>query len=156
MDNAASQTPAGDCRLDRFYQLYTDLGPGSSKATLNNTLAKVYHNDVTFVDPMHRVQGLSDMERYFSGLYENITSISFAFHRALEDGNHSTVHWTMSYRHPQLYGGKKEINVEGVSLLTWQDDHIVRHQDIFDAGALLYEHLPVLGWIIRKLKERMA
>ena len=42
-----------------------------------------------------------------------------------------------------------------MSLLHWQDDKIIVHQDFFDGGAMLYEHLPVMGWAIRKLKERM-
>jgi hypothetical protein len=30
------------------------------------------------------------------------------------------------------------------------------HRDYFDAGALLYEHLPVLGTLIGWLKRRLA
>ena len=65
------------------------------------------------------------------------------------------MYWTMTYRHPKLHKGKQDIRVEGVSLLQWKDGKIIRHQDIFDAGTMLYEHIPVLGWMIKKLKERL-
>jgi hypothetical protein len=62
----------------------------------------------------------------------------------------------MRYRHPRLKAGKHDIKVDGVTLLRWENNLVVQHQDIFDAGSLLYEHLPVIGWLIHKLKERMA
>ena len=49
----------------------------------------------------------------------------------------------MSYRHPRLAGGGL-IRVDGCSHLLWWDK-VYRHRDYFDAGNLLYEHLPLLG-----------
>ena len=37
-----------------------------------------------------------------------------------------------------------------------QRDRVHFHQDYFDAGALLYEHLPLMGGAIRWLKGRLA
>ena len=142
-----------DQKIQAFIQLYKDLGPGSVS---RQRLSEVYSQDVIFSDPVHCISGLESLTHYFSGLYENITKIRFEFHNVLGNSSEASLHWTMTYRHPKLYGGKQDIAVEGVSLLAWEGDHIVSHQDIFDAGSLLYEHLPVIGWIIRKLKERMA
>jgi hypothetical protein len=33
---------------------------------------------------------------------------------------------------------------------------VVRHRDYFDAGALLYQHVPVVGSMIRWLHRRIA
>ena len=69
-------------------------------------------------------------------------------------GGEGYLRWVMSYRHPRLAGGKV-IRVSGCSHLLWRDK-VYRHRDYFDAGALLYEHLPVLGRVIAWLKRRMG
>jgi hypothetical protein len=61
----------------------------------------------------------------------------------------------MTYRHPRLKQGEP-ILVQGCSHLLWTDDKVFQHRDFFDAGALLYEHLPVMGRMIRWLKGRLA
>lgn len=62
----------------------------------------------------------------------------------------------MSYRHPRLNGGEL-ISLEGCSLLRWNGaGKVVRHRDYFDAGALLYQHVPLLGAAIRWLQRRLA
>ncbi len=62
--------------------------------------------------------------------------------------------WTMTYRHPRLRGGAP-IRVDGCSHLLWWDK-VYQHRDYFDAGALLYEHLPLMGGAIAWLKRRLA
>ena len=60
----------------------------------------------------------------------------------------------LGYRHPRLARGAP-IRVEGCSYLQWRDK-VHLHRDYFDAGALLYEHLPLLGGTIGWLKRRLA
>jgi hypothetical protein len=61
----------------------------------------------------------------------------------------------MSYRHPRLAGGQCDSSQRLLALCCWRDK-VYRHRDYFDAGALLYEHLPVLGRVIAWLKRRMG
>lgn len=64
--------------------------------------------------------------------------------------------WVMSYRHPRLNCGQL-ISLEGCSLLRWNGEgKVERHRDFFDAGALLYQHVPLLGTAIRWLQRRLA
>lgn len=142
-----------DPRIGQFIQLYQSLQPG---AVDMSALSGVYAETIEFSDPFHRISGLQNLASYFRGLYQNIAAIRFDFHRVTSDDDGHIVHWTMTYRHPQLYRGRRDIAVEGVSLLRWHNGRITHHKDIFDGGALLYEHLPLLGRIIHWLKERMA
>ena len=34
----------------------------------------------------------------------------------------------------------------GCSVVDMRDDRIVRQRDYYDAGEMIYEHLPILGW----------
>jgi hypothetical protein len=61
--------------------------------------------------------------------------------------------WTMTFSHPRLRGGRS-ISVEGASEISF-DEKVYFHQDYFDGGNLLYEHVPVLGSVISYLKKRM-
>lgn len=128
-------------------------------ATLNKDnlylLGELYSDDVVFRDPLHHVQGLTAMQRYFAKLYANVEALRFEFHGFDRvSAGEGYLRWTMRYRHPRLRGGA-EISVEGCSHLLWRDK-VYQHRDYFDAGALIYEHLPVLGGVIAWLKRRLA
>ena len=118
-------------------------------------LGELYSDDVLFRDPLHEVRGLPALQRYFAEMYANVGRLDFDFHGFDQvcDGE-GYLRWTMRYRHPRLRGGA-EIAVEGCSHLLWRE-RVYQHRDYFDAGALLYEHLPVLGSVIAWLKRRLA
>lgn len=125
-------------------------------------LGELYSVDIHFTDPLHDVHGLADLERYFAQLYANVEQLRFEFHgydtlTQSEDGQTGTgyLRWVMTYRHPRLHKGQP-ITVQGCSHLQWRDDRVYRHHDYFDAGALLYEHLPLMGPAVAWLKRRMA
>lgn len=118
-------------------------------------LGQLYSDDVHFTDPLHDVHGLPQMKAYFANLYANIKELRFDFHAFDQISvGQGYLRWTMSYRHPRLAGGQ-QIQVEGCSHLLWREK-VYRHRDYFDAGALLYEHIPVLGSTIHWLKRKLA
>lgn len=71
----------------------------------------------------------------------------------VQDGS-GYLRWTLHYRHPRLSRGQR-IDVAGCSHLLWHEK-VYQHRDYFDAGALLYEHLPLMGPAIGWLKGRLA
>ncbi|AUZ59768.1 Putative transcriptional regulator [Pseudomonas sp. XWY-1] len=120
-----------------------------------DTLDKLYSDDVTFRDPLHQIQGLQALRAYFEQLYANASDIRYAFTSADEvKPGQGYLRWTLQFCHPRLAGGQP-ITLQGCSCLHWRD-RVHFHQDYFDAGALLYEHLPVMGTAIRWLKGRLA
>jgi hypothetical protein len=118
-------------------------------------LGELYTDDVRFTDPLHEVQGLGQLRAYFAELYANVNELRFDFHGfdQIAEGE-GYLRWVMSYRHPRLAGGRL-IRVDGCSHLRWRDK-VYCHRDYFDAGAMLYEHLPILGRAIAWLKRRMG
>ncbi|MES2821064.1 MAG: nuclear transport factor 2 family protein [Pseudomonadota bacterium] len=118
-------------------------------------LGELYSDDALFIDPLHEIRGITAMRQYFGELYANVSGLRFDFHGfdPVRKGE-GYLRWNMRYRHPRLNGGK-EIQVRGCSHLLWHGK-VHYHHDYFDAGALLYEQVPVLGGIIRWLKGRLA
>ena len=135
--------------ITEVQQLYRNLHIGNL-----DQLGKVYADDVLFVDPFHRIEGLPALKAYFAGMYSNVRSCEFQFHRVLHDDSSALLRWTMALAHPRLNNGRL-IQVPGVTELEFTD-RIHLHHDFFDAGALLYEQLPVVGWAVRRIKERVA
>ncbi|SFA94054.1 nuclear transport factor 2 family protein [Azotobacter beijerinckii] len=118
-------------------------------------LDTLYSADILFRDPLHELRGLPALRGYFAGLYADLRELRFDVQGfdQVRDGE-GYLRWTLSYRHPRL-GGGAPIRVEGCSHLLWRDK-VYRHRDYFDAGALLYEHIPLLGTMIAWLKRRLA
>ncbi|MDO9320459.1 MAG: nuclear transport factor 2 family protein [Pseudomonas sp.] len=118
-------------------------------------LGELYSTDAVFCDPLHEVRGLGKLQAYFAQLYANVGQLRFDFYGfdQVADGE-GYLRWTMSYSHPRLARGQM-IRLEGCSHLRWRDGLVHHHRDYFDAGALLYEHLPLLGTAIRWLKRRL-
>lgn len=140
-----------DTRLEAFCAFLNNLDK-----TCTDNLYKVYTHDVAFEDPLHRINGLPALEAYFTALYENVTACRFDFHDRQRLGDIAFVTWTMRLSHPRLAQGRV-IAVEGCSRLVFADDdsgRVREHRDYFDAGALLYEHLPLIGPAIRLVKRR--
>ena len=138
--------------LQRFAEEFARLNAGNLER-----LADLYSADVHFTDPLHEVCGLDELQRSFSELYANVEQLHFEFisHDLVADGQ-GYLRWVMSYRHPRLNRGRL-ISLEGCSLLRWNaEGKVERHRDYFDAGALIYQHVPLLGSAIRWLQRRLA
>lgn len=119
-------------------------------------LEQIYHPEVHFSDPIHEVFGLAALQSYCANLYENVIALHFDFTQLSPiDHEQALLCWTMTYQHPRLAGGQ-EIRVPGVSQVWFREGKAYRHLDHYDAGALLYEHVPVLGTLIRWLKRRLT
>jgi len=119
-------------------------------------LETIYHPDIRFIDPAHSLQGLPALKQYFFSLYENVRSIRFAFDTPMQSDSQAFVTWTLHMHHPRLAKGRP-VAVKGCSCLTFASDgRVIRHRDYFDLGAMIYEHLPLVGGIIKTIKKRLG
>ena len=137
--------------MEKFLQTYTEL----NRSNLH-LLSSIYTEDILFIDPAHRIEGLSKLTAYFEALYQNINSINFAFTHPLQVDDIAYVQWAMTFSHPKLKKGDT-IKVPGMSFLKFHGSgKVMHHRDQFDLGSMLYEHLPVFGQIINVVKRRLG
>lgn len=146
----ASDLTRAEYLVERVKRAYQSLGPDNL-----DVVESLYTEDVYFEDPSHGVQGKKALLRYFGKSFANLEDCSFKFHQTISNGSDIFMAWTMFVRHPKLNGGET-IRVEGASYLKTRNGKIYFHRDYFDLGAMLYEHLPLLGRIIAKIKQRLA
>ena len=150
MDTTAPEQ-ANDARLlvqqlKIFYGKFT----ADTIAQLNT----VYTQDVEFRDPVHTVNGSLALKHYLRGMAANLRQYHI---RYLDEhiGEHSAyLTWELDYSHRFIKRGAV-ITVRGMSHVKFTGK-IYYHEDSYDLGALLYEHLPGLGAVTRRLKKRMG
>ncbi|KFA95994.1 MULTISPECIES: nuclear transport factor 2 family protein [Vibrio] len=118
-------------------------------------LEQIYHKDVVFEDSAHRLEGWDQLSAYFDSLYTNVIKCDFDIrhHQQVEDSGFLT--WTMQLQHPKLNGGEA-VNVNGVSHIRFSGDRVIYHRDYFDLGEMLYENIPLLGFVIKNIKQRLG
>ena len=137
--------------MEKFLEVYQKLNADNL-----NTLQGVYRRDVRFIDPAHVIVGIDNLTAYFAALYTNLDSIVFNFCRPLLIEGKGYVSWQMTFCHKRL-GGGKPITTDGVTYLEFDDQGMVfYHRDYFDLGAMLYEHIPLLGPLVKSIKRGLG
>ncbi|WP_052480846.1 nuclear transport factor 2 family protein [Gilvimarinus agarilyticus] len=146
----AKITPAAQPNqlLSDFKRLYQQLDETSIAR-----LDQVYASSVKFKDPVHDIEGVVALQDYLSAQAEGLSECRFEYLDELIADNNAYIKWVMRFRHEKL--GNRLIAVRGVSHLHFSDK-IDFHEDVYDMGALLYDHIPVLGRLTRWLKVRLA
>ena len=147
---AAQNLTSADYLAQRVKEAYLSIGSENVA-----DLESLYTPDIHFEDPSHAVQGKRSLMRYLHKQFSNLSKCSFKFHSSIASETDIFLTWTMFLNHPKLRGGDT-IRVEGSSYLRTRNGKIYYHRDYFDMGAMLYEHLPLLGRIIQRLKYRLG
>ena len=117
-------------------------------------LDQLYTDDLVFKDPVHQVRGLPAMQDYMADISTNVDECRFEFLDQLVSDSVAYMKWDMHFRHPKLGGGQL-ITVRGISQIHF-DERIHYHEDAYDMGQMVYEHIPVVGGVTRWLKARLA
>lgn len=137
-------------RLEQFLAFYNGLSSQNMQK-----LQQLYHADVSFIDPVHELHGRDALTDYFNHAYARLQQCKFCSLQQMEQGDHGFLSWQMQFSHSAI-SKNKTIIVQGCSVLRWQDGLIIYHRDYYDLSEMVFQHLPVLGWLTDKVKHRMA
>lgn len=122
-------------------------------------LGDFYTENVTFIDPLHRVNGLAAVKYYFSEMCSGLQSCRFEFLGETIDDKSIWFKWVMHYQHPKLKQGQA-LQLNGASYLLLEETEkgvrVRQHEDFYDMGAMVYEHLPVLGFCLDRVKRQLT
>ncbi|MFB1002430.1 MAG: nuclear transport factor 2 family protein [Pseudomonadales bacterium] len=150
--------------IKRFKALYKNLDATraacAETGSDNPLLAQIYSDSIEFRDPLHLIHGLSSLRSYMNKMYGNTISCEFIFlgDWITEPGPNgkgsACIKWDMIFRHSKLAAGSP-VTVRGMSHIRF-GDRIDYHEDIFDVGAMLYEHVPLMGRVVLWLKSRLS
>ena len=116
-------------------------------------LDEIYGEDIIFTDPIHVIHGRKALKAYFGKMCGKLTECHFDFVDEVIMGSTACFKWQMHYRHPSIKNNQP-LKLIGASHISFSDK-IDSHEDFYDMGAMLYEHLPVMGGAIRMIKSRI-
>lgn len=146
VDAGVNTVSARPMTVDEFFN-------NSNKENMAEMVEAFYAEDMLFVDPLGKIEGREKMLSYYQHLYDNIIEISFKIHSQIDRGDETVAVWTMQSRHESINDGELTV-VDGVSHIHFKNGKAVYHRDYFDLGTMVYEHIPVLGYFVRLIKEK--
>ena len=117
-------------------------------------LHEVMSDEIRFVDPFNDVRGIDTVKRLFDDMFENLEDARFTVqHAALDSMTDDTgmLGWELNARFrgkPYRVSGMSEVKIAS-------DGRISRHVDYWDAGRQFYEHLPIVGSLLRGIRKRL-
>jgi len=135
--------------INRFIDYYAELDNQPPSA-----LAELYDAQAALIDPFGEHRGLFAIQRYFTHLLANVEHCRFVIDAPVCDGHRFALTWTMNWSHPSIAGGET-LTLPGCSMVEVGNDRVVLQRDYYDAGEMIYEHLPLLGWAVRSVKRRV-
>lgn len=135
--------------LARFREFYDQFS-----AAWIPRLGELYGERFEFRDPFHTiVDDRPLLEGYFARVLKLPETRFITEDQALgNDGAY--VRWRWVYR---LRASAPQREIAGVTHLRATDDgnRLTVHRDLFDAAEAVYEHIPVVGALIRAVKKRI-
>lgn len=139
--------------LDALVGFFENLQPENL-----GDFSRYYAQDARFKDPFNEVQGLERIERIFAHMFEQVAEPRFVVHERVADTHGVALIWTMSYRMRARGSRLGELqSIRGASHLKFNDGgRVIWHRDYWDAAEELYAKLPLLGWLMRFLKSKLA
>ena len=135
--------------IARFDAFFADVTVESIRSQIDG----FYAPDVYFNDTLKTLRGRPAVEAYFMRMPQHTDFVRGKILDHSRSGTNHYVRWILDVRYK---GAKETVRTMGVTLLRFDKDGcVVLHQDFWDSSAGFYEHLPVLGGIVRWIKSKI-
>lgn len=117
-----------------------------------DSLMACYAENATFRDPFQEVHTRQEIRAIFIKMYDQLAEPKFIIKSSLSENNSAFFMWEFHFCFKRWNKSPKSFT--GVSFLKFDEQFLVcNHQDFWDPAAGIYEHLPVIGALIRSLKR---
>lgn len=146
---------AMDRGIDRPLRAYLAV----MAALTADTVAELRHlvsDDVRYSDPFNELRGADAFLRVSHRMFEDCIEPRFTMLDAATAGPTAYVRWRMTFR-PRRRPGSAPWAIEGVSEIRFAaDGRVTAHIDHWDAASQVYARVPLLGWVLRRLRRRLS
>lgn len=138
---------SADLQLNDYLRFFETVTPDSL-----DRLDLLTSSDVIFRDPFNEVRGQAAMRRVFVKMFAEVTEPRFRVLSVARQHEVAFIKWRFSGSvrdHALAFEGVSELHVDA-------DGRVCKHLDYWDAAREVYERLPLLGWMLRRLRRRLA
>lgn len=121
-------------------------------------IAEFYTSDAQFKDPFNDVQGVPAIEHIFRHMFETLDAPRFVITQQVQQGTQCFVTWDFLFAMPRMNHGATQ-TIRGATHFVLREEadgwRVAVHRDYWDAAEELYEKFPVVGGLMRWLKNRV-
>jgi len=147
MNTATGSTTA----LQALVHYFESLSP----ATLAQ-LDAFYADDARFKDPFNDVTGVTAIRRIFEHMFQQLEAPRFVVTTQVQQGQQCFLTWDFVFGFKTYQSGRQQCIKGATHLVLSETGLVTLHRDYWDAAEELYEKLPVVGGLMRWLKNRMS
>lgn len=132
----------------RYAEFFSALTPSDLQR-----LADFFDQQAHFKDPFNDVIGIDSISRVFDDMFERTQSPKFTvIEWMVNDDGVAYLRWTFSFTAPML--GSQQF--EGISRVVFNDQgKVIEHVDYWNPAEEIYEKIPLLGSLMKVLKNKL-
>ncbi|MFP4281128.1 MAG: nuclear transport factor 2 family protein [Opitutales bacterium] len=146
------ESPEAEAAIERFRRFFSDL----TVDRVEEECARVYARDAILHDTLVTHQGIDEILPYFRSTAERAAGVNVTIDRTVRDGSDYFIQWTMDITWKGFGKGRTTRSV-GMSHLRFNAaGEVVLHHDFWDSTSGFFEHLPVIGGLLRWIKRRVG
>ena len=134
-------------RLDDLVDFFETLTPQSL-----DRFPEFYAVDAWFKDPFNEVRGVDAIRHIFEHMFRQVENPRFVVTDRLAEADRAMLVWEFHFARAgraQIIRGTSHLHFDAVG-------RVVRHRDYWDAAEELYMTLPVIGWLMRRLRRALS
>ena len=148
MTNINSTESSHETDLQRVIDFFETL----TLASAQGELPTIYAHDAYFKDPFSEVSGLDKITPIFTHMFKQVENPRFAVTSTVLQGNSAFMTWDFLFHMKRF--SRDEQCIRGATHFRFDVEGLVNyHRDYWDAAEELYEKLPILGSMMRGLKQ---
>jgi ketosteroid isomerase-like protein len=136
--------------LERLVRFFEQLGPADLQR-----IGELYAPDASFKDPFNEVRGVPAIEQIFRHMFESLHEPRFVVTQRMQQGREAFLCWDFVFRFKSFRQQELQ-TIRGATRLCFDaQGRVELHRDYWDAAEELYEHLPLIGALMRWLKRQL-
>lgn len=136
--------------IDRFADFFASITGESVRSKIN----QVYADDVYFYDTLKELRGVDKLKEYLLTTSENTEQVSVEILDVAESRGNYYYRWKMNVQFKKIKKGEV-ISSTGMTHIRFnQEGKVVLQYEYWDTGQHLYQHLPYIGWLVKKVHAK--
>lgn len=137
-----------EAATQRLIELYEQLSP-----THLAMLDTLYAPEAHFKDPFNDVRGVRAITQIFSHMFATLDQPRFTVTQHLVQGDQAFLSWEFRFR-MRRWRPRIEQCIHGATLVRFDTQgRVMLHRDYWDAAEELYEKIPLIGTLMRWLRQ---
>ena len=133
--------------LEHYIDAFERLSPDSL-----DSLIERFSDEARFVDPFNDVRGRDGIRAVFTHMFEQCEQPVFRVGESVSGDGVAYLRWTFAFG-----PADRRRTIEGASRVSLDAAGLVEeHIDYWDPASQLYESIPFLGGLLRRLRRKLS